>query len=184
MISIGCFLLANNTQLGIFLLAVLWILSLCAWSSYPSLNEIQLLDFYSIVNHHWMFYQFYLSASLIFTSLSSWETKLVIAYKPRRSPCLTYPALLFKGGRGRYERSILILIRSSVALSFKVCESVSESRHPWQLSRSPLCSIYNGKSTLYWPSINNYQLVPPHSVPYWPSTQLHHLVTHSWANWI
>ena len=30
----------------------------------------------------------------------------------------------------------------------------------------------------------NYKLLLPHSVLYWPSTQLHHLVTHSWANWI
>ena len=50
---------------------------------------------------------------------------------------------------------LLYFMRSWVALSFKV-----------------------------WPSIINYQLLPPHSVLYWPSTQLHHLVTHSWANWI
>ena len=31
-------------------------------------------------------------------------------------------------------------------------------------------------------SITNCYLIP-HSVLYWPSTQLHHLVTHSWANW-
>ena len=34
------------------------------------------------------------------------------------------------------------------------------------------------------PNIINYHLLPPHSVLYWPSTQLHLLVTHSWANWI
>ena len=39
-------------------------------------------------------------------------------------------------------------------------------------------------NVLYGPSIINYQLLAPHSVLYWPSTQLHHLITHSWANWI
>ena len=29
-----------------------------------------------------------------------------------------------------------------------------------------------------------FKVCPPHSVLYWPSTQPHHLVTHSWANWI
>ena len=76
---------------------------------------------------------------------------------------------------------LLYFIRSWVALSFKVCPSV---RQPWHLSRSPLCAIYKGINALYWPSIINYHLLPPHSVPYWPSTQLHQLVTHSWANWI
>ena len=68
-----------------------------------------------------------------------------------------------------------------VALSFKVCPSV---RHAWHPSRSPLCAIYKSINALYWPSLINSQLLPPHSVLYWPSTQLHHLVTHSWANWI
>ena len=31
-------------------------------------------------------------------------------------------------------------------------------------------------NVLYWPSIINYQPLPPHSVLYWPGTQLHHLV--------
>ena len=44
--------------------------------------------------------------------------------------------------------------------------------------------MYKGINALYWPSIINHQLLPPHSVLYWPSTQLHHLVTHSWADWI
>ena len=82
---------------------------------------------------------------------------------------------------------LLYFIRSWVALSFKVCQSQSV-RHPWHLSRSPLCAIYKGINALYWPSIINYQLLPPYtisySVLYWPCTQLHHLVTHSWANWI
>ena len=56
--------------------------------------------------------------------------------------------------------------------------------HPWHLSRSPLCAIYKGINALYWPSIIKYKLSPPHSVLYWPSTQFHHLVPHSWANWI
>ena len=77
---------------------------------------------------------------------------------------------------------LLYFIRSWVALSFKV---VSQSvRHAWHHYKSPLFAIYKGMNVLYWPSIINYQLLPPHSVLYWPSTQLHHLVTHSWANWI
>ena len=52
-----------------------------------------------------------------------------------------------------------------VALSFKVCEWV---RHPWDLSRSSICSIYKGINALYWPRIINYQLLPPHSVLYCP----------------
>ena len=72
---------------------------------------------------------------------------------------------------------LLYIISSWVALSFKVCQWVSESvRHQWHLSRSPLCSIYKGTNALYWLSIINYWLLPPHSVLYWPSTQLHHLV--------
>ena len=76
---------------------------------------------------------------------------------------------------------LLFFIRTWVALFYKVCESVRDPRH---LSRSPLCSLYKGTNALFWPSIINYKLPPPHSVLYWPSTQLHHLVTHSWANWI
>ena len=56
--------------------------------------------------------------------------------------------------------------------------------HPWHPSRSALCAVYKGRNALYWPSVINYQLLLPHSVLYRPSTQLHHLVTHSWANWI
>ena len=48
-----------------------------------------------------------------------------------------------------------------------------------------------GNSRTYWIKrislfpvpLNLYQ-VPTIAVLYWPSTQLHHLVTHSWANWI
>ena len=81
----------------------------------------------------------------------------------------------------RYESFTLILIlRSWVALSFK-CEWVSKAS-PFQIST--FCNIYKSMNVLYWPSIINYQLLPTHSVLYWPSTQLHHLVTHSWANWI
>ena len=44
--------------------------------------------------------------------------------------------------------------------------------------------MYKGINALCWPSIINCPLLPPRrlSVLYWPSTQLHHLVTHSWAN--
>ena len=83
----------------------------------------------------------------------------------------------------RYESSTLILYKelSSSILQSLVSESVRDPRH---LSRSPLCSLYKGTNALLWPSIFNYQLPPPPSVLYWPSTQLHYLVTHSWANWI
>ena len=56
---------------------------------------------------------------------------------------------------------LLYFVRSWVALSFKVCQWV---RHVWHPSRSPLCAIYKGINALYWPSITNYQLPPPHSV--------------------
>ena len=69
---------------------------------------------------------------------------------------------------------LLYFIRSWVALSFKVCSSV---RHRWHLTRSPLCAIYKGIDALCWPSIIKYQMPPPHSVLYWPSTHLHHLLT-------
>ena len=79
---------------------------------------------------------------------------------------------------------LLYFVRSWVALSL-VCEWISQSvRHAWHPSKFPLFAIYKGMNVLYWPSIINYQLLPPHSVLYWPNTQLHHLVTHSWANWI
>ena len=73
----------------------------------------------------------------------------------------------------------IILYKELSSPIFQSCQSV---RHPWHLSRSPLYSIYKSINALYWPSIINYQLLPPHSVLNWPSTQLHHLVTHSWAN--
>ena len=73
---------------------------------------------------------------------------------------------------------LLYFIWSWVALSFKVA-----SEWVRQASVTPV-QIYKGTNVLYWPSIIKYQLLPPHSVLYWPSTQLHHLVTHSWANWI
>ena len=85
----------------------------------------------------------------------------------------------------RYESSFLILYKELSSTIFQSCQSVSQSvRHAWHPSKSPLFAIYKGMNVLYWPSIINYQLLPPHSVLYWPSTQLHHLVTHSWANWI
>ena len=80
----------------------------------------------------------------------------------------------------RYESSTLILYKE---LSSHIFQSLWV-RHAWHPSRSPLFAMYKGINALYWPSITNYQLLPPHSVLYWPSTQLHHLVTHSWANWI
>ena len=77
----------------------------------------------------------------------------------------------------RYESSTLILCKE---LSSSIFQSLSV-RHAWHPSRSPLCAICKDINALYWPSIINYQLLPPHSVLYWPSTQLHHLVTHSWT---
>ena len=85
----------------------------------------------------------------------------------------------------RYESSTLIHhkeLSSPIFQSLWVSQSVSQaSATPVQ---SPLCAIYKGINALYWPSIINYQLPTPPSVPYWPSTHLYHLVTHSWAIWI
>ena len=81
----------------------------------------------------------------------------------------------------RYESSTLILYKELSSSIFQSCLSV---RHAWHPSKSPLFAIYKGMNVLYWPSIINFQLLPPHSVLNWPSTQLFHLVTHSWANWI
>ena len=49
---------------------------------------------------------------------------------------------------------------SWAALSFNVCQWV---RHPWHLSRSPLCSIYKGINALYWPNNINYCLILTHT---------------------
>ena len=55
---------------------------------------------------------------------------------------------------------LLYFIRTWVALSF-ICESVCQaSETPVQIST--LCN--KGINGLYWPSIINYQLLPPHSV--------------------
>ena len=43
-------------------------------------------------------------------------------------------------------------------------------------------SMYKGINAFYWSSIINCQMLP--SVLCWPSTQLPHLVMHSWANCI
>ena len=43
-------------------------------------------------------------------------------------------------------------------------------RHPWHLTKSPLCAIYKGMNALYWPSIINYQLPPPHSTQHTASS--------------
>ena len=85
-----------------------------------------------------------------------------------------------------YESSTLILYKelsSPIFQSLSVSESVS---HPWHLSssRSLLCAIFKGMRALFWPSSINHQLLPPHCVLYWPSTQLYHLVTQSWTDLI
>ena len=89
----------------------------------------------------------------------------------------------------RYESSTLILIRSWVVLSFKVCQSVRKALvTPDQISTF---SIYKVINALHWPNNINYCLiltqyhqVPTIAVLNWPSTQLHQIVTHSWANLI
>ena len=80
-------------------------------------------------------------------------------------------------------------LSSPIFQSMSVSQWVSKgSVIPIQISTF---SIYNGIDALYWPNnINNrllvtqYRQVPIITVLYWPSTQLHHLVMHSWANWI
>ena len=54
-------------------------------------------------------------------------------------------------------------VSSTIFQSLLVTQSV---RHPWHLSRSPLCAIYKGIDALYWPSIMKYQMPTPHSVLY------------------
>ena len=63
----------------------------------------------------------------------------------------------------RYESSTLILYKelSSTIFHLWVSQSV---RHAWHPSKSPLFAIYKGINALYWPSIINCQLPPPHSV--------------------
>ena len=74
-------------------------------------------------------------------------------------------------------------LSSSIFQSLWVSQSVSKASETTDQS-STLCNIYKGIDALFWASIIKYQLSTPYSVLYWPSTQLHHLVTHSWANWI
>ena len=71
----------------------------------------------------------------------------------------------------RYESSTLILYYKELSSTIFQNQSVRKaSVTPDQIST--LCI-----NALYWPSIIKYQLPPPHRVLYWPSTQLHHLVT-------
>ena len=70
----------------------------------------------------------------------------------------------------RYESSTLILYKELSSSIFQSCQSVSKALvTPEQISS--LCK-YKGINALYWPSIINYQLLPPHSVLYCPSKQL------------
>ena len=66
--------------------------------------------------------------------------------------------------------------------------SWSKFRSDWlcQWARSALSAGYVlwFMSLLLFHVIVNCQLLPHHSGLYWPRTQLYHLVTHSWANWI
>ena len=72
-------------------------------------------------------------------------------------------------------RAPLLFLRSWVALSLKVCLSV---RYP------PILALYQQLRTETANMLTQYHQVPTIAVLYWPSTQLHHLVMHSWANWI
>ena len=61
---------------------------------------------------------------------------------------------------------IALLYKELSSSIFQSYQSVSQSvRHPCHLTKSPLCAIYKGTKALYWPSIINYQLLPPHSDP-------------------
>ena len=78
--------------------------------------------------------------------LASWSMK----------PCITlthsYRTIIFLLVL-RYESSTLVLCKE---LSSTIFQSLSVSpsvRHPWHLSRSPLCAIYKGINALYRPSI-------------------------------
>ena len=66
--------------------------------------------------------------------------------------------------------------------------SWSKFRSDWlcQWARSALSAghVLWFMSLLLFHVIVNCQLLPHHSGLYWPRTQLYHLVTHSWANWI
>ena len=66
------------------------------------------------------------------------------------------------------KRAPLLLLRSQVALSFKVCQPVSLWGISVTWSDLHFFAIYKGINALYLPSIINYQLLPPHSVLYWP----------------
>ena len=67
--------------------------------------------------------------------------------------------------------------------TFGVCLSLSGTSSTRDLMST--FSIYKGIQALYpVPSrINRYHQEPNIAVLYWPSTQLHHLVTYSWAAW-
>ena len=97
--------------------------------------------------------------SLIFnqTELSNLDVSKRIIFRCRH--CVTRAPLLY-------------FIRSWVALSFK---AVSQS-----VSQSAICNTCADLHFLQY--IKAWR--SSRSVLYWPSSQLHHLVTHSWADWI
>ena len=85
-------------------------------------------------------------------------------------PRVIYTLLTILGHRSsviwlRYESSTLILYKKLSSSIFQSCEWVLV-RDAWHPSKSPLFAIYKGMNVLYWPSIINYQLLPPHSVLY------------------
>ena len=76
-------------------------------------------------------------------------------------------------------RARLILLKSYVALSFKVCHSsvCEASVSPDLTSTDQVTSITNWYRLI----LTQYHLVPTIAIIYWPSTQLHHLVTRRWV---
>ena len=118
-------------------------------------------------------------------------------HKPAHNISMYY--LLASIGLNYYcvTRAPLLFLRGWVALYFKVCLSVCllGIRHTW-----PNLHFFQFVKT-YMPYTDPIAMVPSrikqcrlimiqyHQAPtiavlYWPSTQLPHPVTHSWANWI
>ena len=88
-------------------------------------------------------------------------------------------------------RAPLLLLRSWVALSCRVCLHMSwGSVSPDQISVfSQYVKAYKSYADIVPARINQFHLiltqyhqVPMIAVLYWPSTQLHNLLMHSWAN--
>ena len=96
----------------------------------------------------------------ILTKINSWNMKYIWCNNAHHPlwlplPCPVLLVLLQLILRIlRYESSTLILYKelsSTIFQSLSVSQSV---RHPWHLSRSPLCAIYKGINAFYCPHIN------------------------------